>query len=144
MLIEKAVNYIHKNLNNIRSPQEVARELNVSYESFRKKFKQKMKISPGKYIEILQLIEFAKSLNDINLTIKQAVPAYYRDTDYAIKRFKKYFGITPTEYRRSYLDSYKEKSALMLILLFQLSYQDIPVDIFLQHLEISNELQKTY
>jgi AraC-like DNA-binding protein len=102
-LVQEVLSYIHNNITTIRSARDIARALNISYETFRKNFRRQFHISPGKYIEVLQIFEFAKSLEDVQKTIKEAVPRYYRDPDYANKRFKKYFGISPGQYRKKAL-----------------------------------------
>lgn len=102
-LAQRVLCYIHNNISTIRSARDVARALNMSYETFRKNFRRQLHISPGKYIEVLQIFEFAKSLEDIHKTVKEAVPRYYRDPDYANKRFKKYFGMSPGQYKKKAL-----------------------------------------
>lgn len=85
------------------SAREVAAELGVGYEKFRKLFKSKMHISPGEYIiqERINkskslLIDTSKSINEVAFVMG------FPDSYSFSKQFKKVTGIPPGEFKRKY------------------------------------------
>lgn len=86
------------------SAQKVASDLELSYESFRKKFKQYFRSSPAAYqlnsrinYSKMLLINTDKPLNEI------ALLCHFSDAFAFSKAFKKQYGISPSHFRMMYL-----------------------------------------
>ncbi|MHC1750127.1 MAG: helix-turn-helix domain-containing protein [Cellulosilyticaceae bacterium] len=83
--------------------ESVCKELNVGYEVFRKVFKEKIGISPNRYI-VQQRINLAKTmLLDSQCAIKEiAIQLGYSDSFAFSKQFKDFTGVSPREFRKIY------------------------------------------
>lgn len=83
--------------------EDVCQELNMGYETFRKLFKEKMGISPNRYV-VQERINMAKTiLLDEQYTIKEiAIQLGYSDPFTFSKQFKEITGISPKMFRGSY------------------------------------------
>jgi AraC-like DNA-binding protein len=84
-------------------PEELAEIVNLSKSRFEKLFKQELKVSPMQFIKHLRL-EKAKELLKITLlTVKEIGFAVgINDQSGFVRDFKKKYGLTPTEYRKSF------------------------------------------
>ena len=83
------------------TPEEVASMLNMSYSWFRKTFKAYTHVSPAHYITSLKLQEAKSLLLNSLLSIKEiAYRLHYENPASFSAIFKKYLGMTPSEYRR--------------------------------------------
>lgn len=85
------------------SPAKIAAWMNVSYESFRKRFKAKMGVSPHFYI-IQKKVNAAKSLLlDQDKSMKEiALELGYPDQFAFSKQFKNITGISPRSFRQTF------------------------------------------
>ncbi len=102
-IIQKAkVILMQKNLS--ISMEDVAGELNMSYSSFRKLFREYIGISPGQY-KMQHKINYAISLlNEGKLTLKEiATELQFETPQYFARLFKKKTGKTPKEYQQMVL-----------------------------------------
>ncbi len=82
--------------------EEVAKQLNISYSSFRKAFKEFVGTSPTKYMLELKLNETKLLLSTTNQPIKEiSYSLNFENPDYFHIFFKKKTGLTPVEYRNS-------------------------------------------
>ncbi|HEY8499003.1 MAG TPA: AraC family transcriptional regulator, partial [Clostridia bacterium] len=98
-LIEHACKLIELNIKENITSRDIARKLNISYESFRKLFKEKKGISPHKYI-IRKRIDTAKSMLLQEKTIGEiALELGYSDSFTFSKQFKKVSGVSPSQFR---------------------------------------------
>lgn len=81
-------------------PKEVAAMLNMSYENFRKKFKQYYNQPPTAY-QLISRINYSKSLlHDTSKTLNEiALLCHFSDAFAYSKAFKKYYGISPSHFR---------------------------------------------
>ena len=84
------------------SGREIARQVNMSYSWFRKKFKEYTNTSPGYYLQDLKLQEAKKMLLSTSKSIKEiAFALKYRDAAYFATQFKKHYGVSPGQFRRN-------------------------------------------
>jgi len=99
-VIEKAKAYIRDNYKKDISLDEVSREVDISPYYFSKLFKQE---TGGNFIEYLTEIRLKNArelLKDSRLSIKEiCVESGYSDPNYFSRIFKKYEGVTPSEFR---------------------------------------------
>ena len=100
-VINKALDYINKNYNTNLSLDEVSLEVDVTPYYFSRLFKEEMNIGFVEYVAKLR-IEKAKELlnSDLNKSMKEiCLEIGYTDPNYFSRQFKKYEGVSPTEYR---------------------------------------------
>lgn len=91
----------HRGVNGWLTPQEVAREVGLSYESFRKRFAQLSGESPGRYQKRRRLEWACSAIYQGEHTIKKiAGELGFCDVFHFSKAFKQVVGTTPSEYRR--------------------------------------------
>lgn len=98
-----AVRYkIHENWTDNIDFEAIAAERNVSYEWFRKTFKEVLGTSPGQYLLNLKIEKTGQMLRETSLTISEiATRAGFESEFYFSRIFKKKTGYAPSEYRRS-------------------------------------------
>ncbi|MDO5293049.1 MAG: helix-turn-helix domain-containing protein [bacterium] len=99
-IVEQAKDYINANYNHDLSLEGVSRQVDVSSYYFSKLFKDVVGMNFIEYVTKVR-IQVAKSLlKEANLTIKEVcADCGYSDPNYFSRIFKKYEGITPSEYR---------------------------------------------
>ncbi|HEY5583269.1 MAG TPA: AraC family transcriptional regulator [Ruminiclostridium sp.] len=102
-VIEEACKIINESNGKELSGQDLAGQLNIGYENFRKLFKQKMGVSPNFHI-IQTRVNAAKALLlTPNKNISEiALELGYSDYFSFEKQFKKVVGKSPTEFRKEY------------------------------------------
>lgn len=97
-----AFKYINENIEKNIKAEDVALHLNMSYERFRKKFKDEAKISPNHYI-IEERIKIAKYLlvyTEVSIE-EIAERLLYCDCAFFSKQFKRFTKKTPLEFRKA-------------------------------------------
>jgi AraC-like DNA-binding protein len=81
--------------------EAIAKAQNVSYEWFRKTFKEVLGISPGQYLLNLKIEKTGQMLQETSLTIAEiTAKAGFESEFYFSRIFKKKMGCTPSEYRK--------------------------------------------
>lgn len=96
----QACELLRKSLNSVSPGLDAAREMGIGYESFRKRFRQKMNISPKQYIMRLKFEKAAEMiLKDYSIK-ETAFELGYSEIPAFSHQFKKNHGISPSEYRR--------------------------------------------
>lgn len=99
-LVEEAQRYIEENYEKEISLDEISRQLNISSYYFSKLFKETTKQNFVEYTTMVRLKRAKILLKDKRLGIKEiGIRIGYRDPNYFSRIFKKYEGVTPTEYR---------------------------------------------
>lgn len=80
--------------------QEIVQDLNMSYSSFRKLFKEYTGVSPAHYFQDIKLQRAKELLTTTNLPIKDiAYQLNFETPEYFSAQFKKKVGKKPTEFR---------------------------------------------
>jgi AraC-like DNA-binding protein len=98
---EKAALKLTEKLAEKISLPNLAAEFNMSYSKFRREFKKRSGEAPGSYRKRKRFEKAQIILAENNLTIGQiAEKLGYVDIYTFSKHFKKYFGISPTEFRK--------------------------------------------
>ena len=101
-LVQKTINYIHKNFSTISSIEEIASQLFVSYSHLRNVFKKELGITIYDYLLSVRMEEAKKLLSTSKMNLTQiAYKVGYSDYDYFKTVFTKYNGITPREFQQA-------------------------------------------
>jgi len=101
VIINRARVLFRSNINNPYSPEQAAKELNVGYSWFRKRFKNYTGLSPGQYHLQLKIEKAKDFLTNSNMRIKEiSNELNFDSTLYFSKIFKEKTGFNPTDYRR--------------------------------------------
>jgi AraC-like DNA-binding protein len=100
LIVNRARLLFRSNISNPYSPEQAAKELNVGYSWFRKRFKSYTGLSPGQYYLQLKIEKAKEFLTNSNMRIKEVSSELNFDsTFYFSKLFKEKTGLNPTDYR---------------------------------------------
>lgn len=81
-------------------PEEVASQICMSYNNFRRVFKDYTGFSPAKYIQMVRLNKVKEALTNSDLPSSRiAFEAGYENEDYFYTLFRHHTGMTPSQYR---------------------------------------------
>ena len=98
-----ALQYINEHLTEDISISDVARHINYSESYFGYAFKKKYKISVSQYIRELKLTKSKDLLKNTSFSIAGVASCVgFYDPNYFSALFKKHFGISPKEYRKTH------------------------------------------
>jgi AraC-like DNA-binding protein len=99
-IVQKAIARMRSEMGSGLNAQSLARELNISYSSFRHTFHQHTGSSPHQYLLELRLARARNLLEQTALTIKEiAQQAGFEDEHYFCRFFKLKTGMTPGQWR---------------------------------------------
>lgn len=100
--VEKAVSLIRSSYMEPVKIAELADRINISQKYLWKLFMKNLGMSPQKYLLQVRMEEALKYLRNTNLTVEKIARSVgYGDVVSFLQNFKRYTGVTPTEYRRS-------------------------------------------
>lgn len=103
LLIKKAVQYINDNYNKKISLEDIAGYVGISKYYFSVLFKKEKKITFSSYLNTVRIEKAKQLLKNPQTTINDVVDEIgFNDAQYFSKTFKKYVGVTVTEYRSKY------------------------------------------
>lgn len=99
-IINKAIEYIERNVHTLKSISDVARYCNLSPTQFSKRFSECVGVSPVKYLTNLRIQKAQKLLSESDLSVSQiASMCGYESPFYFSKRFRDIIGISPQYYK---------------------------------------------
>ena len=102
-LFNSVIDYILINLTKTILISDLANEIKLSESQFRRKFRQEFGVSPQEFILRARLQTSAHLLRSQTKNISQiACESGFSDQSYFTRQFKKFFGKTPKEYRKSW------------------------------------------
>lgn len=100
-IVQNSIDYIQLNLSNNLTLNEIAEKIYTSENTLRKKFKEEIGVSIGKYIDDLIFFTAEKLLQKSEWSIGQISENLgFCDQFYFSRRFKEKYGITPSSYRK--------------------------------------------
>ncbi len=101
VIINKAQLLFRANIKNLYSPEQAAKELQVGYSWFRKRFKNYTGLSPGQYYIQLKIEDAKRQLATTAHSVKNiAYNLNFESAFYFSKIFKEKTGLNPTDYRK--------------------------------------------
>lgn len=100
LIVQSAIAKMQTELENSLNAQALARELNVSYSSFRHTFQQHTGSSPHQYLLELRLVRARNLLTQTTQSVKEiAQQSGFEDEHYFCRFFKLKTGLTPGQWR---------------------------------------------
>lgn len=100
--VREAIRYMNRSYMQAITIEQVARHVNISRSYLYKLFKQNLDQSPQSYLMQLRMSQAAKLLHETSLQSKEiAARVGYHEPLMFSKAFKKFFGVTPTMYRKN-------------------------------------------
>ena len=101
-LIEQARFIMTENVFSDVNLEEIASKLNMSYTTFRAKFKKYVGVSPGRYYNELRIDKAKQLLGESTLSAKEiAFKLHFSSFEHFTTMFKKNTGLRPKEFRNS-------------------------------------------
>ena len=94
--ISKAIAYMHKNLNDSISMENLAGLVSMSSSGFYKKFKQVMHVSPLQYIKLIRLNKANAYIMEGNSISQAAYRVGYNSPAQFSREYKRQFGVPPS------------------------------------------------
>lgn len=102
--LAKAKLLLESDLGHQKNNAEIARQLGMSYDGFRKRFVKEMGVSPGKYHNQYRITQACLLLATQTLTLKEIANRLgFSDEFHLSKRFKQIIGMPPREFRRFFV-----------------------------------------
>jgi AraC-like DNA-binding protein len=112
--LEKACQYLAADLDRKPNYQTIADMLGMSYEAFRKRFARESGMSLGKYRNWRRIEQAAGLLIREGLTLKEiALRLGFSDEFHLSKRFKQFIGVSPSQYRKYFVDGSSQTNLLI-------------------------------
>jgi len=94
--------YIIKHIADIEGPEDLAENLNLSYSTLRKEFRNKEKQTLGNFINSVKVKKAQQLLKSKDLYIYEiAYEVGFQREETAMRVFKRHTGITMSEYREN-------------------------------------------
>ncbi|UCS91759.1 AraC family transcriptional regulator [Echinicola marina] len=102
--IEKAIEYMKENVENLLTLEEMAKQAQLSISHFSYTFKQKTGYTPINYFNHLKIQKACQYLQFTDWTLKRISSQLgFEDAYYFSRLFKKHMGYAPNFYRKSHL-----------------------------------------
>jgi len=99
-MVQRAKQYIGENYSKDISLDDVSREVDISPYYFSKVFKEEVGSSFIEYLTTMRMEEAKRLLKESDMSMKEiCMKIGYADPNYFSRNFKKYEGITPTEWK---------------------------------------------
>ena len=109
----RACTLLGADLNRTLDPTAVAEELNLSYETFRKRFQETLGVAPAHYRIQKRIAAACSLLEHTQLTNKEISETLgFSDPFHFARRFKLTIGLTPKQYRRQKMHSLEDMHSL--------------------------------
>lgn len=104
-LIDEAIGFIQKNSKDNLSLQSIAENAGFSLTYFDSIFRQHTGYSPVEYSRIYKLTRSALELRRTSKTVLEIALVFgYASPESFTRAFKNFYSITPSEYRKKYMD----------------------------------------
>ncbi len=102
LIVNNAINFIENNINKKIKMDDITKHCNVSSGYLSRLFKDATGVSILKYADDIKMKRAADMLFNEDFTIKEVAYTFgYSDSLYFSKRFKKWYGISPSDYKNN-------------------------------------------
>lgn len=103
--IQTAISLMETHLNRELSLEEMAQSVNLSSSRLRHLFKAETGVAPAQYLKEIRLRRAQELITTTFLSMKQVMSSVgVHDTGHFAKDFKRFYGVTPAEYRHRHRD----------------------------------------
>ena len=100
--LDEAIDYINAHLCEEITVADISKALFVSQKTLERKFKEILDITPLEFIRRKKLLSAAEMLQNGESVLSAGINVGYNDTSYFIELFKKYYGMTPYQYKKAH------------------------------------------
>lgn len=100
--LHRIIDYIECHIHEEITSSGIAKELYISQSTLERRFKETLDMSPLEYIRKKKLILAAQMLQEGKSVLTAGSSVGYNDSSYFIELFKKYYGITPYQYKKKW------------------------------------------
>jgi AraC-like DNA-binding protein len=98
--LEKALSYIEQHIYEPLQVSKIAEALHYSESTLERLFKEYLKITLFEFIRKKKMILAATLLREGKSVLDVGLKLGYADNSYFIKLFRKYYGVTPLQYKK--------------------------------------------
>ncbi len=98
-LFERARKYVELNMDNKVLAETLAKELALSLRQMQRIFKDELDTTPTSFITLIKLERAAEMLKSGKNVTEAGFATGFNDSSYFSRVFKKYFGVSPSEYK---------------------------------------------
>lgn len=99
--LHQIVHYIDQHISKELTSGEIAAAFYMSQSTLERKFKDALHVSPSEYIRRKKLVLATELLKAGKSVTEAGAGVGYNDTSYFIELFKRYFGVTPYQYKKA-------------------------------------------
>lgn len=109
--VKEAITYIKKNFDQPITISDISANLSLDRKYFSKIFKRELQMSPHEYLINYRLTRACELMRTTNLSIAEIATTVGYDNQFSFSRvFKKYKGVSPSDYRKFFLNGKDEAS----------------------------------
>lgn len=98
--LRKMIDYIDGHISEEITVKGIAKALYISQSTLERQFKEALDITPLEYIRKRKLVLAAEMLKDGKSVLTAGSNVGYNDASYFIELFKRYYGMTPNQYKK--------------------------------------------
>ncbi|MDR1459645.1 MAG: GlxA family transcriptional regulator [Bacteroidales bacterium] len=114
--IRKALDWIYDHISKPMTIETLAEQVSMSPRNFARVFAREMDVTPAKYIEKLRLETACRYLVEKQWTLDEvSFHCGLKNSENIRRLFLKYYEVTPTQYRRNFQTSTRQKSLVPVI-----------------------------
>ncbi len=107
--LHKAIDYIDRHIYEEITVIDIAKALYLSQSTLERMFKESLGLTPLEYIRKKKLVLATDFLRKGKSVLAAGTSVGYNDNSYFIELFKRYYGITPYQYKKNYTKNNKAK-----------------------------------
>ena len=100
--LQKIIDYIDRHIYEEITVTDIAKAFYISQSTLERKFKGSLALMPLEYIRRKKLLLAAEMLREGKTVFTAGANVGYHDNSYFIELFKKYYGITPYQYKQKW------------------------------------------
>lgn len=108
--LSNILKYIDRHIREEVTIASIAKEFYMSQSTLERKFKELLDIPPSEYIRRKKLVIATELLHEGKSVLNAGMSVGYSDTSYFIEIFKRYYGITPHQYKKKLSDYNKSNN----------------------------------
>lgn len=100
--LHKIIDYIGIHIHEEITVNGIAKALYISQSTLERRFKEALNTTPSEYIKKKKLMLAAELLREGKSVLVAGSSVGYNDNSYFIELFKRYYGVTPYQYKKNY------------------------------------------